>query len=52
MEDFFELEEMSEEEVLDTVYREWFPNAATEEELEYELECASWNHNTVIQIRS
>lgn len=38
MEDFFELEEMSEEEVLDTVYRDWFPNATTEEE----LECASW----------
>ena len=45
MEDLFELEEMSEEEVLDSVYRDLFPNATTEQELEYELECASWNND-------
>jgi hypothetical protein len=45
MEDLFELEEMIEEDILDSVYRDWFPNVMTEEDLEYELECASWNND-------
>lgn len=45
MENLFELDEMSEDEVWDSVYRAWFPNANTEQELEYELECASWNND-------
>jgi hypothetical protein len=45
MEALLKLEEMSGEEILDSVYADWFPNARTEEELEYELECASWNND-------
>lgn len=30
---------MTEEEILDEVLWDWFPNAVTEEELEYELDC-------------
>lgn len=45
MEDVLEIEAMSEEDILDSVYADWFPNANSESELEYELECASWNND-------
>lgn len=34
---------ITEEQVLDEVLSDWFPNATTEEELEYELDC--WNND-------
>lgn len=36
-------EEILTEEILDEVLWDFFPNAATEEELEYELDC--WNND-------
>lgn len=32
----------SEADVLDEVLADWFPNAKSEAELDYELECLSW----------
>lgn len=34
---------MSESQILDEVLFDWFPNASTEEEQEYELDCISWD---------
>ena len=34
---------ITEEQVLDEVLSDWFPNATTEEKLEYELDC--WNND-------
>lgn len=36
-------EEILTEEILDEVLWDWFPNAVTEEELEYEFDC--WNND-------
>ncbi len=33
---------MSERQILEEVLFDWFPNAETDQELEYELECISW----------
>lgn len=32
----------SEAEILDQTLSDWFPNARTEADLDYELECLSW----------
>ena len=35
-------EYMSDSQILDEVLFDWFPNAETDEKLEYELDCISW----------
>ena len=32
---------ITEEQILDEVLSDWFPNATTDEELEYELDCSN-----------
>lgn len=36
---------LTDEQILNEVLSDWFPNATTEEELEYELDCMSWNND-------